>query len=55
MAKAVTTLLENPDHAVRLARRARADVEQYGWPKARRRWMRAYTATVDSRGVLDES
>jgi glycosyltransferase involved in cell wall biosynthesis len=55
MAKAVTTLLENPEHAVTLARRARADVEQYGWPQARRRWLRAYTATVDSRGELDES
>jgi L-malate glycosyltransferase len=55
MAKAVTTLLENPDHAVTLAWRARADVEQYGWPQARRRWLRAYTLTVDSRGELDES
>jgi phenylacetate-CoA ligase len=50
MAKAVTTLLENPDHAVKLARRARAGVEEYGWPQARRRWLRAYTAMVDSRG-----
>jgi glycosyltransferase involved in cell wall biosynthesis len=55
MAKAVTTLLENPDHAVALARRARADVEHYGWPQARRRWLRAYAPTVDSRGELDES
>lgn len=54
MAKAVTTLLENPDHAVALARRARRDVEQYGWSQARRRWLRAYTATVDATGELDE-
>jgi glycosyltransferase involved in cell wall biosynthesis len=43
MAKAVTALLESPDSALDMARRARADVEQYGWPQVRRRWLRAYT------------
>jgi hypothetical protein len=29
-------------------------VEQYGWSQARRRWLGAYTATVDATGELDE-
>lgn len=53
MAKAVTTLLENPDGALAMARRARADVEQYGWPQARRRWLHAY-GTPDATGEPDE-
>jgi starch synthase len=55
MAKAVTTLLESPESALRMARRARGDVEQYGWAQARRRWLRAYTGQPDGTGDLDES
>ncbi len=55
LAKAVTTLLESPERAVAMARRARTDVQQYGWPQARRRWLRAYTDNLDWTGELDES
>jgi len=42
MAKAVTALLEDPDRARRMARRARAEVEAYSWPRVRERWATVY-------------
>jgi glycosyltransferase involved in cell wall biosynthesis len=42
MAKAVIALLENPAGARRMARRARARVEEHGWPRVRERWLDAY-------------
>jgi glycosyltransferase involved in cell wall biosynthesis len=55
MAKAVTALLESPESAAVMTRRARADVEQYDWPQARRRWLDAYTnGTLDATGERDE-
>src|SRR5438445_9807382 len=44
MAKAVTTLLENPDRAVRMARRARQEIEQqYTWPRVCAAWAAVYS------------
>jgi len=43
MAKAVTTLLEDPEGAQRMARRARHEVEAYGWSRVRDRWAAVYS------------
>jgi glycosyltransferase involved in cell wall biosynthesis len=42
MAKAVTTLLEHPQLALKLARRARAEVERYTWPRISAEWAAVY-------------
>ena len=42
MAKAVSGLLEEPDRALRLARRARQESEKYTWPRVREQWAAAY-------------
>jgi glycosyltransferase involved in cell wall biosynthesis len=44
MAKAVTTLLEDPDTALRLARRARCEIEAFGWPRVREQWAAVYSS-----------
>ena len=46
MAKAVTTLLENPDGAVLMARRARRAVEQCTWSRVRHKWAAVYSGTT---------
>ena len=42
MAKAVATLLENPDRALLMARHARRVAERYTWPNVREEWASAY-------------
>jgi glycosyltransferase involved in cell wall biosynthesis len=42
MAEAVANLLENPDHAQLMARRARQEVEIFSWPRVRADWAAAY-------------
>jgi glycosyltransferase involved in cell wall biosynthesis len=43
MAKAVATLLENPDGALLLAWRAREEVRKYTWPQVGRAWEAVYS------------
>src|SRR5437899_661574 len=44
MAKAVTSLLENQDRALRMARRARQEIEQkYTWPRVCEEWAAVYS------------
>lgn len=47
MAKAVMTLLENPDRARIMARRARREVENYNWPAVREAWAAVYSERTD--------
>ena len=42
MAKAVAGLLDNPDRALGMARRARQEVEEYTWPRVRAAWAAVY-------------
>jgi len=42
MAKAVASLLADPEQAVRMARQARREVECYTWPQVREAWAAAY-------------
>jgi len=42
LAKAVTGLLDDPDRARLLARRARREVEQYTWAAVREAWAAVY-------------
>jgi len=42
MAKAVISLLENPNRARELARRAHAELEKYTWAHVSKRWAQAY-------------
>lgn len=42
MAKAVADLLDNPDRALGMARRARREVEEYTWPRVRDAWAAMY-------------
>ena len=42
MAKAVTALLDDPEQARDMARRARQEVVQYTWPRVRDEWARVY-------------
>ena len=42
MARAVTTLLENPHRALEIARRAKAEVERYTWPAISAEWAAVY-------------
>jgi phenylacetate-CoA ligase len=46
MAKAVTTLLEEPERAVGIARRARDEVAQYTWPRVRDLWASVYSGNA---------
>jgi len=41
--KAVTSLLDDPDRAVHIARRARQEVEQYTWARVREQWAALYS------------
>src|SRR5207302_4831200 len=43
MAKAVTSLLENQDLALDMARRAKQENEQYTWPRVREQWAAVYS------------
>jgi len=43
MAKAVTSLLENQDLALDMARRAKQESEQYTWPRVREQWAAVYS------------
>jgi glycosyltransferase involved in cell wall biosynthesis len=43
MAAAIEHLLADPDGALAIARRARAEVEKYAWPAAYREWLAAYS------------
>jgi glycosyltransferase involved in cell wall biosynthesis len=43
MAKAVAGLLQEPDRALRLARRARLESEKYTWPRVRGEWAAVYS------------
>jgi L-malate glycosyltransferase len=45
MAKAVATLLENPDRTLRLVRRAAQEVQRYAWSRIREQWLDVYGAT----------
>lgn len=42
MAKAVTSLLDDPERARLIARQARQEVERYTWPRVRAEWAAAY-------------
>ena len=42
MAKAVISLLENPNRAGELARRARGELEKYTWARVSKRWAEVY-------------
>jgi glycosyltransferase involved in cell wall biosynthesis len=42
MAEAITRLLNDPERALSMARRARDEVEKYNWPAAHRQWIAAY-------------
>lgn len=43
MAEAITRLLNDPERALSMARRARVEVEKYNWPTAHREWVAAYS------------
>lgn len=45
MADAVAGLLEDPERARAMARRARLEVEKYTWPSVRGQWLDAYLGT----------
>jgi len=45
MAKAVTSLMENQDLALCMARRAKQEIEQYTWPRVREQWAALYSGT----------
>jgi glycosyltransferase involved in cell wall biosynthesis len=42
MAGAVAALLDDPDRALRMARRARQAIREYAWSNVRREWVAAY-------------
>lgn len=46
MAEAVASLLQNPDLALLLARRAHQEVEGYTWSEVREQWAAAYSASA---------
>jgi glycosyltransferase involved in cell wall biosynthesis len=46
MAGAALALLEDPERARRLARRARREVAAYSWPEVRGEWARAYAGVA---------
>jgi glycosyltransferase involved in cell wall biosynthesis len=43
MAKAIVTLLEKPEQALNMARRARQEVEKHTWAKVRNEWAAVYS------------
>ena len=45
MAKAIMLLLENPDHALSTALRARQEVEMFTWPRVRQEWAMVYSGS----------
>ena len=45
MAEAVATLLDEPQRALLIARRARRALEEYAWPSVRREWSAVYAGT----------
>jgi len=45
LAKAVTTLLDEPERGARMARRARGEVERYTWSHVRELWARVYAGS----------
>jgi peptidoglycan/LPS O-acetylase OafA/YrhL/glycosyltransferase involved in cell wall biosynthesis len=47
MANAVVQLLQDPETALQLARRARGEVERYTWPAVRGLWAMAYADALD--------
>lgn len=49
MAKAVASLLEHPDRAVRMARHAKREIEKYTWPRVREEWTAAYSGSGGER------
>jgi glycosyltransferase involved in cell wall biosynthesis len=42
MAKAIITLLENPDRALNMTRLAREEVAAFTWPKVKKEWGEVY-------------
>ena len=48
--KAVTSLLENQDRALDMARRAKQEVEQYTWPRVCGQWVAVYPGTGERVG-----
>ncbi len=46
VAKAVATLVEHPDRALGMARRARQEVDAYSWPRVRARWAAVYAGAA---------
>jgi len=42
MAKAILTLLDDPERAILMARRARQEVDRYTWPRVRDHWAAVY-------------
>lgn len=55
MAAAVTALIEDPDRANLIARRARQEAEKYAWPVVRQAWAEVYSSDssprVDARAL----
>ena len=46
MAKAVVSLLDHPECAQRMARRAHGTVEAYSWPRVREQWAAVYSGAT---------
>lgn len=46
VAKAVASLVEHPDRALGMARRARHEVDAYSWPRVRERWAAVYAGAA---------
>jgi glycosyltransferase involved in cell wall biosynthesis len=42
IAAAIAALLEHPDHALRMARQALAEIDRYTWPQVRGEWSGVY-------------
>jgi glycosyltransferase involved in cell wall biosynthesis len=51
LADAVSSLLAQPERAACMARRARAEVERYTWPRVREAWAEVYGSTTGARKV----
>jgi L-malate glycosyltransferase len=46
MAKAITSLLDNPDHARLMARRAQQEINRYTWAAVRKEWAAVYSESM---------
>jgi glycosyltransferase involved in cell wall biosynthesis len=46
MARAVTGLLDNPDQAILMARRAKHEIGRYAWAAVRNEWAAVYTGSM---------